>query len=90
MDWFLPPGGESRGLASRRPPANNERNAAAPEDAQHDTAPAVIGARRLDHADAVAESAGDFDRARHARQLDRDFALVVDASTPLIQLRSDP
>src|SRR5262249_50204067 len=85
-----PPGGKFPGVASRRPPANNERNAAAPEDAQDDAAPAVIGARRFDHADAVAESAGDFDRAWHARQLDRDFTFVVDASAPLIQLRSDP
>lgn len=87
---LLPPRGEFHGLARRGPPANNERNAAAPEDAQHDAAPAVISARRFDHADAVAISAGNFDRAWHTWQLDRDFAFGVDAPAPLIQLRPDP
>src|SRR5262245_53377441 len=90
MDWLLTPSRKFHGVARRRPPANDYRNAAAPEDAQHDAAPAVIGVRRLDHADSVAISSRDFDRAWHAGQLDLDFAFVVDAAAPLIQLRPDP
>src|SRR5262245_44508791 len=87
---YLPAGRKFHDVASRRPKANNERNPAATEDAQHGAAPAVIGARRFDNAHPVAELPRDVHRTRHAWQQDRDFAFEVDAPAPLNQLRLVP